>query len=1064
MKYFERRICFVFFMTVLFFYQCALYASEPVQEGYVCGNGSYIDKEHEEPEGWKLKRVESKIDSREENSYLKSWCYANAMVGSVYGSIRSFYYKIIRFRNIKPGTKFNADIRFKVGLYGLINSAAFANATAHYKAKISSGILADMYGNYDEPLAKILLWAKTNKREWSDWGEQVFWAAAGEVAQEVAKRVAGDIAKSAVQVVWETASYALDALDVDEAIAQDAWVEFKNVPVESGKEYRLYVCLDSYVACGGLGAGTAHAYIDFMNRAPHEGDDGGRLLPLRGITIKEVEISIPEGLPYPEGVGPNKPDVFIEKMEVSNQSPLVGDTITISATIGNKGNLSAQGFKSILTVNGKGLSEKDIPAIKPGESYDVSWEYKIEQGQKIDFGISLDTTKALQELDEQNNFSVLTVSASSLPDLAVQEYDPYNPGVTVCRIIPSSGQTIQMGKPAKICISVYNLGSEAAQQIALSVKKDDRPFKELSIANIAPRSYKFLEIEWIPETAKTSFFTVTVDPANKIREISESNNSLRLKADVAQPDYEWEISKLWVQPASAQMGDQVRILADVKNAGRREVTVFLDIYVDQTKIKRFYVNVPAGQTETFGDGTPRGDTAVWVARVGTHKVKAVLDTSDYDDYDNSNNTKSMNLVVGSDFAPVAGTDFVLQEKDVRFDGYRWDVRVYNRGDKAALAQVEYKLHYVQGGVLRCDAITTHSANIAGQGYHDFVLRLNARDCMMEIRVDPYNRIAEADESNNTVRYIHGNFEQKVAELTKQQAGAGQGLLQIVKFFNLEEELKLGETRDIGVCFRNVSGQTLKDIAIELTVTNKDVNKYLEKYGVGGMRTKWPSVVNGGEFMVTMPYKAVYPARFNLAVKAKLHIDGKETSVSSGCDFVVSSKGQKPASYYQAHGVDLVIYPEDLRISSLRPKLNENIRLDITARNTGNVAIENVTVLVTADEHVLDRRVLPLIEAHSEYKYSFNQKAEESGLFHVKVRIDPDNLIAETDEFNNETAQDVKVLDAQEALEEQITRNIEKKIEDKKKALEQGLEDLRKKAQEKQKELESIGKKLKDLFK
>jgi len=63
---------------------------------------------------------------------------------------------------------------------------------------------------------------------------------------------------------------------------QEAWVELrvKDFPVEAGKDYRVYVSLDSYVACVGIAVGIAHAYIDFFNRASHKRDDGGKILPL----------------------------------------------------------------------------------------------------------------------------------------------------------------------------------------------------------------------------------------------------------------------------------------------------------------------------------------------------------------------------------------------------------------------------------------------------------------------------------------------------------------------------------------------------------------------------------------------------------------------------------------------------------------------------------------------------------------------------------------------------------------------------------------------------------------
>ncbi len=151
--------------------------AEPLlQEADVFASGNYFDKTHEEEEeGSKAERVESRYDIGEDPPYVKSWCYANAWIGDIHGSVRVFNYKGLRFRNIREGTAFDADIKFKVGLYGLINSVTFANAASNYKAKITAGIMEYDSIDYDSPLAGTVLWAKTNKRELKDWGNELLW-------------------------------------------------------------------------------------------------------------------------------------------------------------------------------------------------------------------------------------------------------------------------------------------------------------------------------------------------------------------------------------------------------------------------------------------------------------------------------------------------------------------------------------------------------------------------------------------------------------------------------------------------------------------------------------------------------------------------------------------------------------------------------------------------------------------------------------------------------------------------------------------------------------------------
>lgn len=771
-----RILISVLFLTQVLFFVNPRYlrAEESIQEGRVFAIGNYFDKEHTEKEGLKARRVESKCAMDETPPFLKSWCYANSWIGSVYGSFRIFNYKGIRFYAIKGGTAFNADIKFKVGLYGLINSVTFANAASHYKAKITAGIMEYDSMDYDSPLAETVLWAKTNKRELNDWGEDLLWTAAGEILGEAA----GEIGGVAVGVVWDTASFALDALDVDEAIAQDAWVEFKDFPVTAGKGYKLFVALDSYVACVGVGAGTVHAYIDFMNHSPHEGDDGGRVLPTRGISIEDVVVTIPEGLPYPDGTGQNRVDLIVRAMDTTDSNPEAGQEITIRAQVENIGLLPAGEFKVALLKGGKGVREESITGLNPNDVRILQWTYTIENAGRHVFMAKADIDKAYNEIDENNNAKDLVINVKARPEPVIVE------------------QT-----------------EEEAEETP-------------PLGPIAPETVE-VEPEPVPE-----------EPA------AQEPEPEKPEPEVVVPWFEKEKT-----------------------------------------------SPPAEKKEK----------------------------------------------------PIEET------------------------------------------------------------------------------------------------------------------------LKITGFHDIDTPLELGEARGIGVYFKNISGQTLKDINVELTVINKDVMKHLPQYGVGGKRDTWPSVVDGGEFMVIMPYKAVYPGRFSLSVETSVDIKGIKKGIKASRDFTVASEGEKSASYYRVHGADLAIYPADLLIMPEKLNIGEDAVVSVTIRNKGSVDMENVDVLVTADDRRIDSRTLSIVKANSEATFSFTQNGEESGFFQIKARIDPDNKIPEVDEYNNETAKDVKVLSAKEQLEERVAGDVEDKIESKKRSIKQQINDFKKNLQKRREDLQKKQQKFKGLL-
>ncbi len=99
-------------------------------------------------------------------------------------------------------------------------------------------------------------------------------------------------------------------------------------------------------------------------------------------------------------------------------------------------------------------------------------------------------------------------------------------------------------------------------------------------------------------------------------------------------------------------------------------------------------------------------------------------------------------------------------------------------------------------------------------------------------------------------------------------------------------------------------------------------------------------------------------------------------------------------------------------------------------------------LITTDEKKLHARTLAVLKKGARADFSFRQKAEEKGCFHVKARVDPENKIAEINEGNNETAKKVKVLGAKERIKENIKEDIRSRIDPKKRDIKKNIQDFR----------------------
>jgi len=1007
-----RRVYFPFLMIgvvilVIFSSNLFLWANDTIQKAEVFSSGVYVDKEHKEGSEFG-EQVESKFAWKQDFPGIKSWCYANSWIGDVWGSLRVFHFKGFRFRNIKPGTRFKANVKFKVALYGLINTTSFAFGDTHYKAKITAGILEGSEGSYGLPLAEVLLWARTNKKEWSDWGQDLLWTAAGEILGEAA----GELGGVAVGVLWDAAQYALDALDVDEAIAQEAWVEFKDFPVEAGKDYRVYVSLDSYVACVGIAAGTAHAYIDFFNRAPHEGDDGGKILPLRGIGVKDVIVEIPQGLPYPEGVGPNRPDLTIKSINVVPEHPRINESVSIKAVVTNKGAMDASRFSLLLKHNDKILLNQTIESLKKGESNIIQSTYKITRTGMHKFTVLVDPENDVDELDERNNSAYKSISVEAKPDLLLQYKDvPFHPDALACGINPEGDAFPQVGKFSQIWAKIYNFGNVDALNVKVRVEEDGKAIDQVIIPRIKRGAFKLMSVRWMPKRDGKHRFKIIVDPDSSIAELDESNNSLYLTAEVNLPDYDLSLHSLKYRPTPLKAEDKVNFLLEVSNRGRLDAPVDIYVYINSQLIKHISADIPAGKTTMFGDGKPEKDKIVWEAKAGVYTVKAVIKTRKGEDFDEADNSLSRRISV-PEFLPVRGVDFVLRRKDVSFDGKIWKVRVYNRGTESAPATVQFKVFYPEEGEVRSEIVRTFVACISPGGHHDFCLSYSRKSVFkMEITVDPSRKVAERNESNNTVIYLHGDFEKKVEEMRQQRQKEEEmrkrGFLEITRFWGIDAPMKVGEKRDLGVSFKNISGETLKNILIEMRISNTERGDD-PKFGAARSMRVWPSVVNKGEFQVLIPYKAVYPGKFKILVKATVYFANMKKVITQEKYFYAKG-GEYPPYYYQLKGVDLVIFPQDFKLEpSQKVNAGKKVGLFITVRNEGPIKVKNVVVLVEANNASIYTKTIPEIEAHSLSSFSLSYVPKTPGPLTFKVKVDSNNRIGEVNESNNEVVKQISV--------------------------------------------------------
>lgn len=222
----------------------------------------------------------------ESENRLKLWTFSNAWVGDDTSERDGVVYWEFE---IDDGTDMANDWIVNATVfgaaYGLINSTIVAAANTNYEARFWMGITEYGFGGNTnclvlpgetaEPGCRTLIWHIKKEFGVVNFITTELSAVAGVLTYGVSDAVLG----------------AIDALDCDQVVPFEAGMRFRRMKLRNRRKYKAFVRLDMWTAAVGAVVGTAHVYIDFYNRSPHECDFGGtEIMPVRGIWIDDLEI------------------------------------------------------------------------------------------------------------------------------------------------------------------------------------------------------------------------------------------------------------------------------------------------------------------------------------------------------------------------------------------------------------------------------------------------------------------------------------------------------------------------------------------------------------------------------------------------------------------------------------------------------------------------------------------------------------------------------------------------------------------------------------------------------
>jgi uncharacterized repeat protein (TIGR01451 family) len=108
------------------------------------------------------------------------------------------------------------------------------------------------------------------------------------------------------------------------------------------------------------------------------------------------------------------------------------------------------------------------------------------------------------------------------------------------------------------------------------------------------------------------------------------------------------------------------------------------------------------------------------------------------------------------------------------------------------------------------------------------------------------------------------------------------------------------------------------------------------------------------------------------------------------------------------GVDLSIVSPDIGFSDENPTEDETVTISANIQNVGGQSVENVTVHFFDGNNSIGQQQISSISYNSHVEVSVDWTATGEGYHLIKVTVDPYDMIAETDEYNNNATRSLLV--------------------------------------------------------
>jgi hypothetical protein len=912
-----------------------------------------IDKEHKEgPEkGWFDVPVEE-VDSNyayewDFNKNAKTWVYANAWIGDVEAWVRGVFYVDFEIEGLPEGYSFTASqIRAKIKCFGLADSFGIGAADTNYKIELAAGLTDNIdYINYDwsHALRKATIFADTDKETWKSWDfvAEMTTAAAGALIGEIP--VVGD----AMDVVWEIATTAWDAIDCDAKVAKKGWVRFINVPIQAGKRYRIFLSNETHVKAVGAVAGSRSIKVDFFRKQPFFTQETKNLTGW-GFGIEDVEVVFPPNVieylqqqaqPATQETETIQQEIvsdlyFPRRPNIYPSSVITeADSVSIELFAGCR-YLAAENVELLVKIDELGWQRSVVfPILNPGspQSKKINLpQLTLPQGaQSKGYRIEtvLDPTGRITENTKANN-----------EDLVFVEVRPIQKQLKIGRIsiAPPKKEYLE-SEAITIDVEIENLSNVGLRgvEVAFFYNKADPRHKDLQEigrkrVTLGKGSKETVSLTW--PVKKTDFIYTDIycilDPDNKIAESDESESIHTSNVGITVKKKEVTEKPIEDKP-----------LVEGVDLAVEDKDIFLE---KQNFVASDYLGV---WVHNHGKKRARGQvhlTASWIETDSQGKKTAV--------------TKGL-CQIGDTIKPASSRLFKIYFETLANKKFMFSNHVK----------------------LVVDVYPKEDANPAN---NSAVFRVGNFDAVA-------NQLEEAEQR------------EKEEYFTKPD-------LAVVNITNTEPPLKVGKKRVFTVVLRNVSQLDAENIEINCVVRPKGSGRPHPELGWKEFKKVVPKIKARSDSSFSIEYTPIRKGVYEIiASVTSVKWQGMQTSDADQSNNrmmkyfgIETSVDAETGGEVAPSGVDLDLATTDIWIDNKTPNVGEVICGGFVVHNYSPVALKNVEWKVFSNADEVAAGTIIEIGAGASYTVNAAAQADQEGTFTIKAVVDPNNRIPETNENNN----------------------------------------------------------------